>query len=281
MKRVAIGIAALTMLIAAPAFAADMAVKAPPMPPAPVASWTGFYVGIDGGGEWGRSNTFSPLANTGVCGTCYVPSVVTDINNQAAQRVNTSGGTGGVEAGYNFQISPAALAGVEADFGAFRLTGSQTTSAAFTGFPIAAGGVAPTYTNSVSTDWLLTVRGRLGFLPQPNLLVYGTGGLAVTDIHYSHSFVEGVFAGSSGGTENASVVTDKAGYAVGAGLEYAPTVKWSIKAEYMHLGFGGVSTAASPVIFPGAVVGGSIFSHSGNLNANVVRVGLNYHFGAR
>ena len=47
---------ALAALIGTPAFAADMALKAPPAPVAPMYGWTGFYLGIEGGGGWGREN---------------------------------------------------------------------------------------------------------------------------------------------------------------------------------------------------------------------------------
>ena len=48
MKKLATAIAVIA-LIATPAFAADMAVKAPPPPPAPVYSWTGWYAGVNAG----------------------------------------------------------------------------------------------------------------------------------------------------------------------------------------------------------------------------------------
>jgi outer membrane immunogenic protein len=51
MKKPATAIAAIA-LIGTPAFAADMAVKAPPPALEPVFSWTGFYVGAALGGEW-------------------------------------------------------------------------------------------------------------------------------------------------------------------------------------------------------------------------------------
>ena len=54
MKKLATAIAAIA-LIGTPAFAADMAVKAPPPAPAPVHSWTGWYVGGNVGYSWGRS----------------------------------------------------------------------------------------------------------------------------------------------------------------------------------------------------------------------------------
>ena len=65
MKRVVTATIGLLAFAAAPALAADLPVKAPPMPPAPVWNWTGFYIGVNGGYSWGRSsrdlNFFNPL----------------------------------------------------------------------------------------------------------------------------------------------------------------------------------------------------------------------------
>jgi outer membrane immunogenic protein len=57
MKKLLTAIAALG-LIGTPAFAADMAVKAPPpvVAPAPVFSWTGFYIGGNAGGAWSHND---------------------------------------------------------------------------------------------------------------------------------------------------------------------------------------------------------------------------------
>jgi outer membrane immunogenic protein len=49
---------AIVGLIGMPAFAADMAtkmpMKAPPVAPAPIYNWTGWYVGGTVGGAWGK-----------------------------------------------------------------------------------------------------------------------------------------------------------------------------------------------------------------------------------
>jgi outer membrane immunogenic protein len=60
MNRLVACVAAIAaLIIGAPAFAADMPVKAPPKPvaPAPVYSWTGWYVGLNAGYSWMQDNS--------------------------------------------------------------------------------------------------------------------------------------------------------------------------------------------------------------------------------
>ena len=263
--------AAFSLGVVQAASAADMPTKAPMAPDGIPYSWSGFYIGGNVGGAWGRSSTSSALGLP--CTVCYVPSVVADINAQSGQSVNSSGWTGGLQLGYNVQMN-SLVYGVEADFDAMNLRGTTTTSVYFTGFP--GPGAAPTYTNSIQTNWLFTARARLGFLVANNVLVYGTGGLAMTNLKYSHTFVEGTFAGSSGGTESSTASATKAGYALGGGLEYAFMNHWSVKAEYLYLYFGNV-TVTDQVVF-GGVANGNTFSNSANLHANIARLGVNYKF---
>jgi outer membrane immunogenic protein len=53
-------ITALALAASGSAFAADMAVKAPPSAPAPVDSWTGWYVGGNVGDEY-ANNLWTPI----------------------------------------------------------------------------------------------------------------------------------------------------------------------------------------------------------------------------
>jgi opacity protein-like surface antigen len=110
-----------------------------------------------------------------------------------------------------------------------------------------------------------------------NWLFYATGGVAVTRLHTDISFDDDnprVFAEEAG-----KVDTTKLGYAVGGGIEAPLTNRLSVKADYLHVGFGntaGASTANNLLpIFPAQV-----FTHSSDLKAHMVRVGLNYHFDA-
>jgi outer membrane immunogenic protein len=269
---------ALLLMTAGFGHTADMPLKAlPPPPPPPVFSWTGFYVGAYIGGAWGRSTTSSPLTNDPGCFAtvipCYLPSIVTDINNHAGQSQSSSSVLGGFEAGYNLQLGYFAVGG-ETDIGLYRLQANSFASAPFNGYPVPAGGTAPSYYNEVNSNWLFTARGRLGFTPMANLLVYGTGGVAVTNLRHEAQFNEGIFPGTSLGREASVSSGNVTGAAFGGGLEWAWTNNWLLKAEYLHLNFGSVASAPSPV----TAVTGSFFTHSANLNADILRFGVDYKF---
>jgi outer membrane immunogenic protein len=258
--------------------AADMPLKAP-LPPPPVFSWTGFYVGADIGGAWDSSTTSSPLANNPGCFVtilpCYLPSIVADINNQSAQRQSSSSVIGGFEAGYNLQLGYLVVGG-ETDIGFYRLHGNSFASAPFTGFPVPAGGTAPSYSNDVESNWLFTARGRLGFTPMTNLLVYGTGGVAVTNLRHQAQYNEGIFPGTSVGTETSTSSGNVTGAVYGGGLEWAWTSNWLVKAEYLHVNLGSVTSApSSPVLVLGAA-SGSVFTHNASLKADILRFGIDY-----
>ena len=132
---------------------------------APIYNWTGFYVGLNAGGAWNESNVTSTVFSEGGYFADTSPAAIALAGNQ---NINKFGFTGGVTAGYNWQINNAVL-GVETDFNYFGIKGSSTRTAVY---PCC---VAHTFTvnSSKSTDWLWTLRGRVGFLVTPALLLYG------------------------------------------------------------------------------------------------------------
>jgi outer membrane immunogenic protein len=116
----ALGVAAITTLIATQfagqAGAADMAAKAapPPMPAAPVMTWTGYYIGGNIGYAWGND----PKTTTGVAlidGSALNPGSAT---------LHPNGGFSGLQSGYNWQVGPTWLVGFENDFQYSRIEGS-------------------------------------------------------------------------------------------------------------------------------------------------------------
>jgi outer membrane immunogenic protein len=136
MKRLASAIGAIA-LIGTPAFAADMAVKAPPPAPAPVYNWTGWYAGVNAGASFGNVKTdFSgdPITVT----PATLPPFTTS-GFAASDRTYPSGFIGGGQIGYNWQFSPIWVAGLEADFQGALEKESATFTVPFS-FPIPCGG---------------------------------------------------------------------------------------------------------------------------------------------
>jgi outer membrane immunogenic protein len=158
MKRHSIGVLAfaLTSVAAiASANAADLAVKAPvyKAPPVPFFSWTGFYIGAQGGGAWGDS--------------------VQTFNAGSTGRYDISGGEVGGTVGYNWQFSPHLVVGIEGDYGWAHISGTGATSTTYNCGTICA----------TTLDSLGTVRGRLGYAFDNHMLLYGTGGWAFSRIN--------------------------------------------------------------------------------------------------
>jgi outer membrane immunogenic protein len=269
-----------------PALAADLApnmpAKAPPAPVAAPYNWSGWYVGLNAGGAWGHSAdpttvAFSPPG--------YFEAIsVSAIDSAGAQTNHPSGFIGGGQAGVNWQ-SGVYVTGIEADFNYLGLKKSTTSTGAYpccgptTGFAVS---------SSISTDWLATIRGRLG-LANNNWLYYFTGGVAFTDLKANFGFTDFclTYAACGGigfpgpvGSEAATVSTLKTGYTVGGGVEAGLSGNWSIKAEYLYVNFGSVSTGG--LITTPAQIGfgtnDNPFSHSANLTVNILRAGLNYKF---
>jgi outer membrane immunogenic protein len=103
-----------------------------------------------------------------------------------------------------------------------------------------------------------TLRGRLGYLLTPGLLVYGTAGASIG------KFEHGVFGFTTG-------AATKTGVAYGAGIEKVILQRWTAKAEYIYLDNDG-GQACDPA-FCGSVV-------QSKFDAHIFRLGLNHRFGA-
>lgn len=269
MKKLAL---ALLVLAAgsAGASAADLPARTytkAPAAVAPIYSWTGFYVGLNAGGAWNDYNatttTLSPVA------AYFADSSVTAIAAAGNHNIDRSGFTGGVTAGYNWQVNRAVL-GVEADFNYFGVRGSTSST---TLYPCCAP-TSFTINSSVSTDWLATVRGRIGFLATPAFLLYGTGGLAVANVKANYVFTD-TFATA---TESASISSTRYGWTVGVGGEYALMNGWSLKAEYLYVDLGRASTVSNNLALGGFPVPAQTFTHTVDVTSNIGRVGVNYKF---
>lgn len=217
--------------------AADLPVKAPPPPPAAVAalSWTGFYVGGHAGYGWGEDGGMSftdypPGSFAGSFGLGQTPRFV---------GADPQGAIGGGQIGYNFQLTPQWVLGLQADLSASSIKGSGNIN--YAGIP---GVASPTTTHvAQSLDWLATIRGRVGYAFD-RLLVFGTGGLAFgaakSDFELNAPGVA---------TLADSVTSTRTGWAAGAGAEYKLDARWSASVEWLHYDLGHVNVQAPEVLF--------------------------------
>jgi outer membrane immunogenic protein len=187
---------------AAPAFGADLAArpytKAPPMVAAAIYDWSGFYIGINGGG--GFSHNCWNLVG-GVSEGCH----------------DASGGTVGGQIGYRWQLGQVVF-GVEGQGNWADLSGSNVSNV-----------FAPD-SNRTKIDAFGLITGQIGYAWN-NVLLYAKGGAAVTDSKYD------VISGASGGVFD-SVSNTRWGGAVGGGVEVGFAPNWSVGVEYDHLFMG-------------------------------------------
>lgn len=240
-------------------------------------SWTGFYAGVNAGYGWGNSDLRSASSCNLPAGTGYLCDAGTgaaglqraiDASNTGSGSLEPRGFTGGIQAGANWQAGTIVY-GAELDFNAFNLNASRSATAPYTtGAPF-----RHTVSSTVDTDWLFTARARLG-LALSNTLLYVTGGLAMTDLQLSTSFRDNQGAGSVMDTSNSRLRT---GWTVGGGAEFALNRNWTLKAEYLYVDFGAVTTAGTirNASFPGFT---SPYSSSADLTAHIARAGINYKF---
>ena len=223
-------------------------------------TWTGFYVGANVGGAWGNTNF----------ATTPGPTAAAFNGNPFSQSVSNSGVIGGVQAGYNYQMNSIVI-GIEADIQGSGLNGSSTlapTPGVIVGGPIAGSSAVA----SASLNWFGTVRARLGFAVD-RTLIYATGGLIYGGVKASSVTTYTVAPAFTYAGNNSST---NAGWTVGGGVEYAFNSNWSGKLEGLYYNLGSVTYTANPLAAnPPFTVG-----QKASLTGGIVRIGLNYKFGA-
>jgi outer membrane immunogenic protein len=265
------------------ALAADMVVKAPPPPPAPVYAWTGFYVGGNIGYSWGKAS--GDLNDPAI----FIFSGLGSLPTSFPESLKPKGVIGGGQFGYNFQINPTWVVGLEADLQASDEHASNSQSAS-TGGVFVGPGITGITSSAVATafdariSWFGTARARAGILITPTTLLYGTGGLAFGGVKVSGggaaninltACIVGVGCiptGSASGAFAFSQSTTKAGWTLGGGVEGAVAGHWTWKAEYLYLNLGSESGSVADNF-------GGFASWNAKFTDNIVRVGLNYKFG--
>jgi outer membrane immunogenic protein len=218
--------------------------------PAPAYTWTGFYIGVNGG--FGGDEFRYPVSVSNAATTF----------GYGQGRLTSSGFLGGGQVGYNFQIPGYYILGLEADFSGASITGAVGANGAIgdTPFSLSAGS---------TLDYFGTVRGRLGFAFRDRLIGYVTGGFAYGGLN---SWANGSAAGL--GSFGVSKSNFAEGWTVGGGVEYAITNNWTLKTEYLYADLGSATLFNAPIFATG--VNASLRVKTSD---NLVRFGINYKFG--
>lgn len=243
-------------------------------PPPPVAltptTWTGAYVGANGG--YGRQDgSLVNLFTNDAVGTSLGDS--TTASRGTIGDLDADGWFGGLQAGYNWQAGTLVF-GVEADIQGADLNGDRAGR-----FTNPNGTIAIDGTASLNIDWFGTVRGRLG-AAFGKTLIYATGGFAYGEAEYRLDAIEVPPVGDFRTSLKADART---GYVLGGGIEHIFGPNWTIKTEYQYIDLG-QAEASAPVVFiaTGAPrVPSETATSDMDVDFHTVRIGINYKFPPR
>lgn len=236
--------------------------------------WTGPYAGVVGGHTWVNSS-MSIAGNGEWLNRPDLNPALDQINQYIGTPFNLNGFLGGVEGGYNYQVDNYVV-GVEMDF-EYQDIGQSRQSGFVPLAPLELIGDTVAYNNSVRSEWISTVRSRLGY-SVGDFLGFITGGLAITDFKYTSGFNIQEF----GGIYNVRGVSSQVltGWTIGGGVEHKFTSDLNLKAEYLYTCFtniGGVNTLMSGD-HDIASVGYTQAHNVADFTQHIARIGLNYRF---
>jgi outer membrane immunogenic protein len=262
--------------------AADLPVKARPMPVA-VFSWTGCYVGANVGWKGGRfrDESANVPATTGT-----VPglgAVAAPADNIFLDSFDANSAAAGGQVGCRWQTAQNWVFGVEGDFDWTDLHGTIVNRGFGPGTTFVPGDFFDNRARWESSARLIVGRSW------DRLLVYGTGGVAFTEVSMTGNFVPtiGVFTNGRPGPYPGSTGSDSqvlVGGTIGAGLAYALNKNWEIGGEYRYTRYQGADFGLGPVagICGLTQVGVACLNQNAtghkSLETNEVLLKLNYRF---
>jgi outer membrane immunogenic protein len=190
---------------------------APAPEPAPVSSWTGFYLGAGGGVGWADidvNHRHCALFDDGTCDPDY--EFHHDFNESTDGNI-----IGIVQGGFDWEIAPGFVIGAYADWTFGDLINNN-------GHDFDENLNFDSHFDN-STSSMVDVLGRVGFAPTPNLLVFALGGWSWLDVDTNfkvrdHDSGDVLFHNDDNVTAN--------GFTVGGGLEWKFTDNLSVRGEY-------------------------------------------------
>ncbi len=208
--------------------------------------WGGFYVGVQGGYGWGKTDAIEDPAN---------PVAYNGAGNTWSY--DTEGMLGGVHAGLDWE-SYSLILGIEVSLGYLAIEGEAPDPASAGLDTVALGG----------KGYYADITGRVGFAPD-NTLYYMKGGLALADLGLE---VEDNCTAGSCGLETIAAADDglQDGWTMGVGIAYAFSSGLSARLEYAYYDFGDIEVVGTS--------GGNTYSWDQEVNFHAVTAGLSFMF---
>jgi outer membrane immunogenic protein len=215
--------------------------------------WTGCYLGGNVGGIWSHTDTTWVSEIVGPA-----PGPLDPVQPRGS--ITSSGWAFGGQVGCDYQVNRNWVIGIRGMWDGSDARGSRD-------IPLPNIGNFPSgQTDHTDLRSFETLTGRLGFLVTPEVMLYGVGGVAWVQNHFTVTQVGlgEVFANSN----------TRPGYDVGAGLSWKLAPMWELFVEYDHMGFGtNTVTMVGQGFYSGFTLG---FDQTQNVDK--VLVGLNWRF---
>lgn len=225
----------------------------------------GAYFGINGGYGGGEIVSYNRITTSG------------GITGPSTTTSRAGGPLAGGQIGYNFIIARNFMVGGEADFDWANITNQQGNVSLWGGNSSAA---SASNSSSTGLNWIGTARMRVGYF-SGSFMPYITGGMAYgmaisqDQLNNTQPINNGTFV--QWHYSNFSKIS--AGWAAGAGIEYALNSDWSIKTEYLYSQIGSAPPNLTEFIyFPGSSpFAVTIYGQTSPIGIHQVRAGLNFH----
>ncbi len=239
-------------------------------------TWQGPYAGAYLGGGYG-DNHISTTAGS-VSDTSYFTSAadINSVNNKGTWTKNPSTAIVGIQAGHDWAWKQLVY-GVALDYSTLSLNSSTTTNSTY-----ATSSDQYSIDTSMKTNWLFTLRGRLGYQTMVYVpsLFYVTGGMAMTQLTVNNSFNDN---SALAGVGSSNTAQNQIGWTAGAGVEVAALKHVSVDFQYLYIDVPSVKTTGSISNTQGGFgipiqsMTNSLATNA-NFHANVFKIGLNYRF---
>ena len=236
-----------------------------PMAPAPECTWTGFYIGINGG-------------------VGQLDSTFTDRNDwedYATRKFTETAFVGGGQLGYNYQWQDLVF-GIEADFSGSTANIKRDSSYGYPEYNSEYPPIGEGYRDQAKIDYMATIRGRVGVSFNNNrALLYATAGGA-----YAHGKWDTYYYYYNEPRYEADWRGDdwRWGWVGGFGFEYAFNCHWSLRGEGLYYWFEedtvGISGPPGSYYAPGGRYDYYKYNYTFSDTLWTYRVGLNYKFGS-